>query len=141
MQKEIIALQKLFKDYNIVITVLPDFFISNNTLHPAVQLSLNNQVFKFFIDDEYNDIQYNNKLLLLCLVLRELENYQNSDDYLTWCSERFLDSSITTVREYHMSLRTTYNTIQRIIGTIDSQISDYDFQLNAGAAQELRSKN
>ena len=136
--KEIIALESYFNDFQIGIKILPNFFLSNNIIYPAIELSINNQVFKLFINDEFNDIQYNNKLLLFCLILRELEDYHESDDYLTWCNERYIDSSIPAAREYYMSLRMTYNTIQRIIGTIDSQINNYDFELNAGAVQKLR---
>jgi hypothetical protein len=37
-----------------------------------------------------------------------------------------------------MNLGNTYTAIEKLIGKIDSQISDLDFQLNAGAAKELR---
>jgi hypothetical protein len=37
-----------------------------------------------------------------------------------------------------MELGRIYTSIEKILGTIDSCISDYDFELNANAAQELR---
>lgn len=46
-----------------------------------------------------------------------------------------LDSKNSEVRWYHMDLGIIYQEIEKVFGSIDSFVSDLDFQLNAGAAQ------
>ena len=103
-----------------------------------VHLSISKQIFPIYTQDEYDDLSLNNPLLNLCLVLRELEIYQESSDYLNWCNTQGVNASDETIRKYYMSLDNSYTVIEKIIGKIDSQINDLDFQLNAGAAWELR---
>ena len=54
--------------------------------------------------------------------------------------QRGLEPADEEVRTYHMDLGRIYREIEQLIGTVDSQISDLDFQLNAGAAQRLRNQ-
>ena len=101
-------------------------------------LSIQNQSFSILIQDEYNDLKINNPLLNLCLVLRELEVYKESRDYLDWCNIQNVEANSEELRQYYMRLCKTCQSIEEVIGKIDSQISDLDFQLNSGAAKELR---
>ena len=106
-----------------------------------VELTILDKSFPIYIQDEYDDLTLNNPLLNLCLVLREFEIYHESSDYLNWCNTQGVNTSNETLRQYYMNLGNTYTAIEKLIGKIDSQISDLDFQLNAGAAWELRNIN
>lgn len=90
------------------------------------------------VDDEYNDFAINKPALNLCLLLRELEDYQEEDDILKWCNLKGLNPGDTGVLEYYRGLTSIHTDVKNILGTIDPQISDFDFGLNAGAAQALR---
>lgn len=103
-----------------------------------VELKIKDKSFSIYIHDEYNDLIINNPLLNLCLVLRELELYKDCSDFLDWCNNQNVIASNEDLRGYYMKLDKTYYAIENIIGQIDSQISDLDFQLNAGAIAELR---
>ena len=111
--------------------------ITVDDLH-LVDLSIDDQSFSIYIQDEYNDLVLNNPLLNLCLILRELEIYQESSDYLNWSNTQGVNASNETLRQYYMNLGNTCTAIEKLIDKIDSMISDLDFQLNAGAAQEMR---
>lgn len=135
---EIQALKAIYTKHQVSIKVADDDFLAGHQDHPAVDVSLEGQSFRLFVDDEYQDVQINNPILTFCLILRELEHYQEEEDYLKWCTTQFLEPANQQVRAYYMQLGKVYHAVEKIIGEIDSQISNYDFGLNAGAAQALR---
>ncbi|MDC0257801.1 hypothetical protein OAK35_03550 [Crocinitomicaceae bacterium] len=49
-----------------------------------------------------------------------------------------MDVADPAAREHHLELGAIYSAIEKQLGTINSYISDYDFELNGGAAQVLR---
>jgi hypothetical protein len=136
--QEITALNDLYKKYNVSISISTDECLSGDIDYPAVEFSLDRKTFNLFVDDEYSDFKYNYPLLSLCIVLRELESYKFSDDYLQWCKERFFKPEDVQVRDYYMSLALIYKDIEKILGKINSQISDSDFSLSMGAIRQLR---
>lgn len=138
---EIQALHKIHQEYDIEISVSSNDFLAAKQYYPAVVLTVQNQSFRLFVEDEYKDFQKASPLLSLCLVLRELEIYHDSDSYLDWCKECMLEPSNVQVKAYYTSLEAIYKDVRLILGKIDSQISDYDFGLNAGAAQKLRASS
>ncbi len=135
---EIKFLKKIYKEHNITLHVLNNKFLSNNKDFSAIIFSLENKSFCLYIDDEYQDLKIGNPILSLCLALRELENYEDANDYLIWCNNLMLKPENSQVRLYYMSLSNIYIEVENILGRIDSQISNFDFELNSGAAQELR---
>lgn len=136
--QEIQKLQKLVEDYNINIQVLDKNAFSGALDHVWVEFTINKESFILFIDDECNDFGAQNPLLDLCLVLRELETYHEGEDILEWTKHKYLEAGNSKVLEYYKSLSKTYTEIEGILGKIDSHISSFDFEFNAGAAQELR---
>lgn len=136
---EIGQLEQLIKTHSIQIDTpgklppLDDYFKS-------VTLNIKNNFFDLYVYDEYDDLVVDNQPLCLCLVLLELEEYQEEDDYLTWCTTKGLKASIEQLRSYYMGLSEIYRKIEAIIGFIECPISSFDFELNAGAAQALRSR-
>ncbi|GAB5410426.1 MAG: hypothetical protein BalsKO_27910 [Balneolaceae bacterium] len=90
------------------------------------------------VDDEYEDVESGNQALLLQLVIYMIEEYEDCDDFLIWTTAYGLDSSNTTHNEWYKQLGICAPRIRRVLGLNISGISDYDWQLNAGAAQALR---
>jgi len=138
---EIQKLQKITQDFDIQIRVLSDSVLFDALSHVWVEFTINKESFILFIDDEYEDLKIDNPLLQLCLVLRELETYHEEEDILEWTKHKYLEAGNSKVLEYYKSLSKTYTEIEGILGKIDSHISYHDFELNAGAAQELRRIN
>jgi hypothetical protein len=134
----IIALKDIYTKFKISILVSTTDLLCDRTNYPALELSIGKNKFSLFIDDEYEDLAINNPILTFCLLLRELEDYDYALDYLEWCKHHDFDVSNSQVREYYLSLGSIYRDIENILGEINSQVSDYDFELNAGAAQFLR---
>lgn len=112
--------------------------LAGKSYYPRVNFSLNGTSFWLYIDDEYDDLKKNYPLLVLCLVLRELEGYAYTSDYATWCQERFLNAQDTEVQQAFDQLKKVYYQILQWVNPIDSFVSDWDFEMNAGAAQKLR---
>ena len=52
-----------------------------------VTCTINGAYFRVYVDDEYDDLSIQNPALHLCLVLRALEFYHKTTDYLQWCKQ------------------------------------------------------
>jgi len=137
---EIEALNKLYIKHKVEIHFSTTDFLAGSKEYRAVELSLEGKTFNFYVEDEQGDIEYNYPLLNLCLVLRELEGYDDAIDYLIWCQERYLDPKNEAVLANYRNLATIYREVEKIIGKIDSQVSDWDFEMGSGSSWELRKK-
>jgi len=137
---EIDVLNKIYIKHKVEIRISSTDLLAGKEDYLAVELKLEGKIFNFYVEDEYDDARYNYPLLNLCLVLRELEQYADSPDYLMWCREHYLDPKNQHILEYFKSLETIYSEIEKIIGKINSQISDWDFEMGSGASWELRKK-
>lgn len=135
---EIRALQALYDTHKVRIQVLEADALALQTDHVKVSFSLGSKSFILYIDDEYKDLDLNNPLLSLTLVLFELEDYEDEEDFLRWCMGKGLSANNTLLLDYYRDLSHTYAAIKKILGSVESKISGLDFQLNAGAAQMLR---
>jgi hypothetical protein len=130
---EILCLKNLEHKFNIKTEVQKSTFGLSK-----VRLSIQHKSHTILIHDEYNDLKLKNPLLNLCLVLRDLEIYKESSDFLDWCKTQCVNPDSNELRTYYKGLEVIYNEVESKLGKIDSQISDLDFQLNSGAAWELR---
>ena len=136
---EIVALKALSQRYRLLALPSDRPPLGGEEAMPAVDLYLGNKRYELYAYDEVSDLSENNPLLNLCLVLMALEDYQEEPDYLTWCRSYGLPPANDAIRQWHMSLRSLYPELEKRLGnTIDPFVSRYDWELNAGAAQELR---
>nr|WP_299384490.1 hypothetical protein [Allomuricauda sp.] len=132
------ALMSLYERHSIKVSQIVGKYLLDCLDYPLIHLVVGLQEFEFYVDDEFHDLQVNNPLLSLCLALRELEGYRDEGPLEQWCKALMLDSENTQVTSHYRNLERIYPSLVSLLGPIDSQISDLDFQLNAGAAQELR---
>lgn len=109
-----------------------------NTDWFEVDFQIREKSFRIHVDDEYQDLRIGSEILNLCLVLRSLEELQEATSFEHWCQATGVNSELNTARSYFESSHQFLNQIKDILGDIDSQISDLDFSLNAGAANFLR---
>lgn len=138
---EIEALNNIYVKHKVEIRFSTTDFLAGDKTYRAVTFKLDGQVFNFYVEDELDDIRYNYPLLNLCLVLRELEGYEYTQDYLAWCQERYLDPKNEAILANFRNLATIYRDVEKIIGEINSQVSDWDFEMDSGASWELRKKS
>lgn len=135
---EIKALQQLYEQHSIHISIEEGSFLGAKSYYPKVICKINSCSFELYVDDEFNDLSLNNPLLHLYLILRELEYYQEEKDILKWANGKGLNPGDSDILSYYKGLSDICNQVALQLGTLDSHISDLDFQLNAGAAQMLR---
>ena len=135
---EIKVLKDIYQKHNVKIVVSNKDFLGGNTDYHAIEFTLGDETFNMFADDEQSDFQLNNPLLNLVVVLRELDYYTYSNDYLLWCTELKLDSVNTQILSYYRSLSAIYRDIEKIMGKIDPIFSDWDFEMNIGGIKFLR---
>ena len=135
---EIQALKVILKKHPFTVEFLGNDFPFCALSHRWVRFQLNETPFVLMIDDEYNDFALSKPAMNLCLFLRELDDYQEEEDILKWCSLKGLKAEDSDVLAYYKGLAAIYADVKHILGAIDPQISDTDFSLNAGAAQALR---
>ncbi|MDT7831066.1 hypothetical protein RQM59_01675 [Flavobacteriaceae bacterium S356] len=138
--REIEALNEIYVKHKVEIRFSTTDFLVDSKEYRAVTFKLGGKTFNFYVEDELDDLRYNYPLLNLCLVLRELEGYAYAQDYLVWCQERYLDPKNENILANYRNLATIYREVEEIMGNIDSQISDWDFEMGSGASWELRKK-
>ncbi len=90
------------------------------------------------VDDEYEDADLGNQALLLQLIIFAIEEYEDCDDFLIWCTAFGLNASYPLSLVLYKQTAESTKRIRAIIGSDFHGISDYDWQLNAGVAQALR---
>ncbi|MCH2233138.1 MAG: hypothetical protein MK078_02710 [Crocinitomicaceae bacterium] len=135
---EIEELSALWVKHKVMVRVDRNTLLSNKAYYPLVEFQISGENFSLFVDDEFSDFRKNYPLLNFCLVLRELDGYKYTSEYEVWCQERFFDSSDETIKEAFKNLKYVTNEVEKILGKIDPIISDWDFEMNTGAAQALR---
>ena len=135
---EIVALNELWVKHKVMIKITRARCLAEKAYYPEVDFQIEGKAYKLFIDDEYDDLRYNYPLLNFCLVLRELEGFDLARDPRIWAQERGLDPDHEQVNDYHKYLSIIYPEIEKIMGHIHPQVSDWDFEMNSGAAQKLR---
>lgn len=135
---EIAALNDIYIAHQVYIKINRSQVLDDQQYYPRVDFKVGGKEFHLFVDDEYDDFRNNYPLLNLCLILRELEGFEYADDYKVWCQERGLDDNNPQVESNYRHLGEVYSSITAIIGKIDSKVSDFDFEMNARAAQALR---
>ena len=133
---EIIALQNFVDKCSIISKRL------SNSIHVdliPVSFQIADQSILIHIQDEYNDLDCKNPLLDIVLCLRELELISDSNNFENWCQQQGLKGN-KEVEDYfnHIVKKLPIVKDYFLNGTLNSFISDMDFQLNSGAAQELR---
>ena len=135
---EINKLNELYVKHQFTSQIDRKELLGDKMYYPKVHFSLSGQSFYLYIDDEYDDLRKNYPLLNLCLILRELEGYEFTSEFDAWCQERYLDVDNPMIVNNFNHLEHTYQQITNLLGKIDSFVSDFDFEMNARAAQKLR---
>lgn len=121
-------------------------------LSPVVIEVLNNQhgSFKYikmessagchvmYIDDEYDDFSEDNQLLNFYLVLRSLELYEESIDFLHWCQLFSLPSNNEELRQAYMETESVKRDLLGVLDDLDPCIPLFDYELGAGETESLR---
>ncbi|MCG8372695.1 MAG: hypothetical protein MI700_04140 [Balneolales bacterium] len=135
---EITALQVLVTTFQMSVKAVAGEFLCEKEYFPKIRLTIRGREFSFYVDDEYNDLTIPNPALSVCVALRSLEDYEYAEDYFVWCAQHNFDTGSTAVRSHFQHLGEVYSQVHKILGEVDSKISDYDFELDAGAARKLR---
>lgn len=107
----------------------------------TIQLKYKDLTLDILTDDEYGDLKIANPLLHLELALRELNILKEEPDFLAWSNTYGLPAGNSALLAYYKDMvNTQIPKLEAELGPIqlDHFISDFDFTLNAGAAQALR---
>lgn len=135
---EIKKLYDLIEDHSIRLTVLPKTSELLDASFQEIQMTTSSGEYKIPVDDELQDADLGNPALILHLVIYAIEEYEDCDDFLVWSTAYGLDPSVQIHLDWYKQLGVVTPKIRSIIGPEITGISDYDWQLNAGAAQALR---
>ncbi|MBN7816762.1 hypothetical protein [Algoriphagus pacificus] len=95
---------------------------------------------ELYIQDEGEDYDESNQILCLYLVLKSLEDYKDETDFLAWSNFYGLDDFDVFWLDYYRSLDKRVYEIEFHFGKIDPFINSFDYELRAGAFQELTKK-
>lgn len=132
------SLYKLIEENEIQLTALPKTKSLEDISFREIDFLSPSYTCKVPVDDEYEDADLDNQVLLLQLIIFAIEEYEECDDFLVWCTAFGLNASDSLSLVLFKRTAEITQKIRPIIGTDFHGISDYDWQLNAGAAQALR---
>lgn len=143
MKKKYPEIEKLegFITQNNVSTTISSQITIDEDLTPVV-FTLKKIETILYIQDEYEDLDLNNPILNCLLTLMELDAIDDSNDYLQWCNFLNLEANNHQLLSYYTDCVKLIADIKPYFpnNKIECFISGLDFELNAGAAQYLRSQ-
>lgn len=137
---EINALRALYQKHHIEVSFSDTDFLAGSKDYRRTKFVLDGKTFSFYVEDERDDAAFNNPLLNLCLVLRELEGYEDATDYLVWCKERYIDPKEENALANYRDLADIYRDVEKILGEVNSQVSNWDFEMRSGSMWKLNQK-
>lgn len=105
-----------------------------------VKFESNKGSWDIYIQDEGGDFDKSNQILCIYLALKSLVDYIDETDFLAWTNFYGLDDFDTFWLDYYRSLDKTIYEIEFHFGKIDPCINSFDYELRAGAFQELTRK-
>lgn len=132
------SLYKLIESNDIVLTILPEIPEMKAVSFREIEFKSPKCTCIIPVDDEYDDARNPNPVILLQLILHSCYEYEDHDDITTWSTAYGLDISIPLTLSIYKTLGEVVPKIRRIVGNDIEEISDYDWQLDAGAARALR---
>jgi hypothetical protein len=135
---QIAALYSIIEDKKIKMTALPTNPKMDSIYFREIEFSSQDFSVVIPLDDEYEDVEKGNQALMLQLIIYAVEEYEDCEDFLVWSTAFGLNSNDPFILDMYRDLGKTIPKIRDIIGTEINDISDYDWELNAGAAQALR---
>jgi DNA-directed RNA polymerase subunit N (RpoN/RPB10) len=90
------------------------------------------------IFDEFDDLKEPPCLMYLQLALMEIEQYEETDDYLVWCKELGLQVADPVCRSMYFDLREICPQLKEIFKGKVEAASNWDIQMNTHVADALR---
>lgn len=135
---QIAVLHSILEDKKIKLTALPTNPKIDSIYFREIEFSSEDLTAVIPLDDEYEDAEKGNQALMLQLIIYAVEEYEDCEDFLVWSTAFGLNSKDPFILNMYRGLGKTIPKIRDIIGTDINDISDYDWELNAGAAQALR---
>ena len=135
---QIAALYSIIEDKKIKMTALPTNPKMDSIYFREIEFSSQDFSVVIPLDDEYEDVEKGNQALMLQLIIYAVEEFEDCEDFLVWSTAFGLNSNDPFILDMYRDLGKTIPKIRDIIGTEINDISDYDWELNAGAAQALR---
>ncbi|HAE13234.1 MAG: hypothetical protein H6548_09380 [Chitinophagales bacterium] len=105
----------------------------------CVEAMISGQAFTIPVDDEYDDPITANKAMQWHMILRTVADYEDSNDFLTWCNELGMDSTSLEVLAMYRHLNDIVPGLRRVAGEVQP-LSHFDQQMNTGAMQSLRNR-
>ncbi|MCB0276489.1 MAG: hypothetical protein KDI06_16860 [Calditrichaeota bacterium] len=103
-----------------------------------LELVVGQKKFTLPVEDEYGDVAPGNPVVLLHLVLRECEFWEEAGDFSTWAEDVGFDPELSVAREIYQTLSAVVPEIRREIGADIRAIPSYDIEFNTGLARALR---
>jgi len=112
-------------------------------LHPslkAVTLVINKRTYHLQVSDEYDDLLKDSPLLNFVVVFMELAELDDSKNFEGWCQLHHLKTTDQTLESYYGTISSQLDSIRSLFPNqrIDYFVSDLDYQLSAGAVQQLK---
>lgn len=132
---EVTALAEKVRTYSISIERSSAPEIAERLVPVTVRVAT--QEWTLHIEDEYDDLSRPAPVMHFYLVLLSLEDYQETDDYLVWCSELMIDANNERLLADYRELGQICNEMEKILGNLETGIAHLHYELRSGPIQAL----
>lgn len=119
--------------------VRPKRIDSSGLYDEEIKMIYGDQEFIVPVDNEYEDVELNNPVVFLDMILREVEYFEESKNFIEWLSVSAELSKDKETINFYRSLKEITPNIRSIVGKEVKAIPYSEIELNTGMAKALRS--
>lgn len=104
-----------------------------------VKMVYKDQEFIIPVDNEYGDVEINNPIVFLDMILREIEYFEESENFIAWLSVSAELSKNKETINFYRTLKQVAPIIRSIVGKEVKSVPYFEIELDTGMAKALRS--
>lgn len=137
---EITRLSAALEKHQIRIEVQPETTFEKEYSWRTLLIKAAHKEYILSIYDEYSDAEEKpSQPMLLHLALWSCSLYDEAEDFLEWCVDAAFSASSAEALQLYRDLGTVVPHFLELIGDDAAPLSDWDFNMNTGVTQHLRS--
>ena len=118
--------------------VKPKRIDSSGLYDEEVKMIFGDQEFIVAVDNEYGDVELNNPIVFLDMILREIEYFEESENFMAWLSVSAELSKNKETISFYRTLKKVTPIIRSIVGKEVKSIPYFEIELDTGMAKALR---
>lgn len=93
-----------------------------------IDFTVEDTTWQIFISDEYGECREGRPLLSIYMVLNALQEYEDSQDFLSWCQLFEVSPTDSVIRNYYIDLELVNKAVRSLLGDFEVILKEIHFQ-------------